>query len=82
MARLPARDGTYMMRKTFFELLTQLDTTGAECPGHTRAFVATMLQLLAPQDRYDTMRFLLEQDELDRAPPPKPPLRVISGGLS
>lgn len=67
-----------MMRKNFLALLTQLDRTGSACPGHTRVFALTLLRMLSPQDRYDTLRFLLEY--ADPPPAPKPRLRVIAGG--
>jgi hypothetical protein len=69
-----------MMRKNFVALLTQLDHTGSECPSHTRVFALTLLRMLSPQDRYDTLQFLNEY--CDPPPPPKPPLQVIVGGLT
>jgi len=86
VAGLPARDWTYMkdplhpMKELLFELLDRLDATGSQCPSHTRVFALTLLRMLSPQDRYDTLQFLLEFT--DPPPAPKPPLRLLQGGLS
>jgi hypothetical protein len=69
-----------MMRKSFLALLTQLDRSGSACPGHTRVFALTLLRMLSPQDRYDTLQFLNEY--CDPKPAPKPRLQVIAGGLT